>query len=226
MPPVSASQDSIVRNEHDSLPLDEVPLERLESEITELAAHINAATCRWLLLVAEFDRRRGWGDWECRSCAHWLNWKCGVDLGAAHEKVRVAHCLSRLPEVSAAFAAGQLSYSKVRAITRVATPETEAALVEMARQGTAAHLERIVRAYRKAQRVDELEQANRLHEDRSLRWHHDEDGSVVIRGRLTPEQGALVRKALEAAGEAVDEFSAEDSSTGSNRQDQRNADAL
>ncbi len=100
----------------------ELPLERLECEITELAGHINAATCRWLLLVAEFDRREGWGTWECRSCAHWLNWKCGIALSAAHEKVRVAHCLSKLPAVTASFAAGQLSYSKVRALTRVATP--------------------------------------------------------------------------------------------------------
>ncbi len=217
---------SIVDNAHDGLPLAEVPLERLESEITELAAHINAATCRWLLLVAEFDRRQGWGDWECRSCAHWLNWKCGIALSAAHEKVRVAHCLARLPAVTAAFAAGQLSYSKVRALTRVATPETEAALLEMATQGTAAHLERIVRAYRKAQRADELDEANRIHEDRSLQWRHDEDGSMVLQARLTPEQGALVRRALEAAGEVVDESSAEDSSTGSGRRDQRDADSL
>ena len=158
----------------EAAPLAEVPMERLESEITELAAHINAATCRWLLLVAEFDRRQGWGTWECRSCAHWLNWKCGIDLGAARERVRVARALDTLPAVTASFAAGQLSYSKVRALTRVATPETEEALLEMARQGTASHLERIVRAYRRARRGDEVDRANRLHENRSLRWYHDD----------------------------------------------------
>ncbi|MBW3549022.1 MAG: HNH endonuclease [Actinobacteria bacterium] len=203
----------------------DIPLERLESEITELAAHINAATCRWLLLVAEFDRREGWGTWECRSCAHWLNWKCGIDLGAARERVRVARALGELPEITASFAAGQLSYSKVRALTRVATPETEGALLEMARQGTAAHLERIVRAYRKAQRVDEMDEANRIHEDRSLRWHHDDDGTFVLQARLTPEQGALVRKALERAGEAVDDVSAETSEERRTHA-QCNADAL
>ena len=88
---------------------EDVPLERLESEITELAAHLNAAECRWLLLVAEFDRRQGWSTWECRSCAHWLNWKCGLDLTTGREKVRVAHCLRQLPTITAAFAAGRLS---------------------------------------------------------------------------------------------------------------------
>jgi hypothetical protein len=178
----------------DPVPLDEVPLERLESEITELAAHIAAGDCRWLLLVAEFDRRQGWGTWECRSCAHWLNWKCSIDLGAARERVRVARSLAALPAVTAAFAAGELSYSKVRALTRVAEPETEDALLEMARTGTASHLERIVRAYRRALGHEEVDQANRMHEVLSLQWQHDDDGTFVLRARLTPEQGALVRR--------------------------------
>ncbi len=222
---MSSAPAVIVRNERTVLSTTDMPLERLESEITELAAHINAATCRWLLLVAEFDRREGWGTWECRSCAHWLNWKCGIDLGAARERVRVARALGELPEITASFAAGQLSYSKVRALTRVATPETEAALLDMARQGTASHLERIVRAYRRAQRLDELDQANRMHEDRFLRWHHDDDGSFLLQARLTPEQGALVRKALERAGEGHDDVSAETSSERRSRV-RRDADAL
>ncbi len=221
---MDTSSPAIVGTER-FLSLTEVPLERLESEITELAAHINAATCRWMLLVAEFDRREGWGTWECRSCAHWLNWKCGIDLGAARERVRVARALGELPDITASFAAGQLSYSKVRAVTRVATPKTEAALLEMAKQGTASHLERIVRTYRKAQRLDELDEANRIHEDRSLRWRHDEDGTFVLQGRLTPEQGALVRKALERAGEADDDVSAETSEERRTHA-QRSADAL
>ncbi len=209
-----------------SVPLHEVPLERLESEITELAAHLNAAECRWLLLVAEFDRRQGWSTWECRSCAHWLNWKCGIALSAAHEKVRVAHCVARLPVVRASFAAGRLSYSKVRALSRVATPENEESLAELALAGTASHLERIVRAYRKVQRGDEVDEADALHEARFLRWHHDDDGSFLLQARLSPEQGAEVLKALELAREAVDESSAEDWSTGSATAAQRNADAL
>ncbi len=109
-------------------------------------------------------------------------------LGAARERIRVARSLGELPEITASFAAGQLSYSKVWAPTRVATPETEAALLEMAKQGTASHLERIVRAYRKAQRDDELDEVNRSHEARSLHRHHDDEGSFVLHARLTPDR--------------------------------------
>ena len=54
----------------------------LIDRITELAGHLNAANARWLALIAELDRRRGWAEWGVKSCAHWLNWKCGIDLGA------------------------------------------------------------------------------------------------------------------------------------------------
>src|SRR5687768_8654253 len=120
------------------------PLADLEAEITELTGHLNAAQYRWLILVAEFDRRKGWSDGACHSCAHWLNFKCGMALGAAREKLRVAHALQRLPQVSAAMARGELSYSKVRAITRVAGPGTEAYLLSIALHGTAHHVERVV----------------------------------------------------------------------------------
>ena len=201
-----------------------VPLERLESEITELAAHLNAAECRWLLLVAEFDRREGWATWECRSCASWLNWKCGIDLGAARERVRVARRLGELPSITAAFGAGQLSYSKVRALTRVATTDNEEALLEMARAGTASHLERIVRAYRAALGREDLDQANHVHEQRFVEWHCDDDGALVVRARLSAEQGALVHKALELAARAEEGVSAETSERLSTTQ--RRADAL
>src|SRR5512145_431162 len=105
----------------------------LEAQITELAGHLNAANHRWLVLIAEFDRRQGWSDGATQSCAHWLSWKCGVNLGAAREKVRVSHALATLPEISAAMRRGELSYSKVRAITRVATPATSAAQCRPAR---------------------------------------------------------------------------------------------
>src|SRR6266545_1345279 len=90
------------------------PLDELEAEITELAGHLNAAQHRWLTLIAEFDRRQGWSDGACRSCAHWLNFKCGIALGAAREKVRVARALGNLPRIDAALMLGQVSYSKVR----------------------------------------------------------------------------------------------------------------
>src|SRR6516164_8718393 len=105
-------------------PSPSLSLRELEAEITELAGHLNAAQHRWLTLIAEFDRRHGWNDGATKSCAHWLNYKCGIDLGAAREKVRVAHALQGLPAISAAMSCGQLSYSKVRALTRVACAAT------------------------------------------------------------------------------------------------------
>ena len=108
------------------------PLADIAHEIFTLAGHLNAANHRWLLLIAEFDRRAGWSDGATQSCAHWLNWKCGLAMGAAREKVRVARALENLPQVSAAMASGKLSYSKAREITRVATPETEDSLLSIA----------------------------------------------------------------------------------------------
>src|SRR6056297_141396 len=96
----------------------------IEDEITELAAHIHAATFRLLELIREFDEREGWGGPGLRSCAHWLNWKCSIGLGAAREKVRVAHALANLQKISDEFRQGRISFSKVRAMTRVATVNT------------------------------------------------------------------------------------------------------
>ena len=100
-----------------SLPESALSTDDLKARITELAGHLNAAQHRWLLLIAEFDRRQGWSDGSTHSCAHWLNWKCGIDLGAAREKLRVAHALESLPLITAAMARGEVSYSKVRALT-------------------------------------------------------------------------------------------------------------
>ena len=83
----------------------------LAAQITELSGHLNAANRRWLALIAEFDRRQGWADSVTQSCAHWLNWQCGINLGAAREKVRVAHALDELPLIGAAMARGELSYA-------------------------------------------------------------------------------------------------------------------
>ena len=105
-------------------------LAELEAQITELAGQLNAAKYRWLTLIAEFDRRHGWADGKLPSCAHWLNFKCGLNLGAAREKVRVAHALAGLPKIAAAMARGELSYSKVRALSRVACAATEETLAD------------------------------------------------------------------------------------------------
>lgn len=167
-----------------------MPTERLEEEMRGLAGHLAAATCAFLVLVGEYDDRRGWESWEALSCAHWLNWCCGVGMVAAREQVRVARRLRDLPTVRAEFAAGRLSYSKVRAITRVAHPAIEEGLVQLAQAATAAQLERACSALRRCQDLDEAEAAIREGEDhsierRSLQWSTDAaTGELIVRLRI------------------------------------------
>ncbi len=177
-------------------------LDRLGDEIAELSAHLEAATARLLDLIREFDARGGWSN-GFRSCAAWLSWRVGLDLGAAREKVRVARALGTLPSLAQALARGELSYAKVRALTRVATPETEERLLAVGRAGTAAHVERIVRGWRRVDRQAEAREAARQHASRALHVYQDEDGMVVLRGRLAPEVGALLMRALAAARETL-----------------------
>ncbi len=174
----------------------------LEDEITTLSASISIATWRLLMLIAELDRRGTWQQYGVLSCAHWLNWKCGIDMGAAREKVRVARALENLPLVSDALARGELSYSKARAITRVATPESQDYLLMVARHGTASHVEKLVRAYRRMERLQEAARARGAHAQRALRWTFEDDGSMVITVRLPADQGALVVQAIHAAVDA------------------------
>jgi hypothetical protein len=177
-----------------------MPVERLEREITRQAADINAATCRWLLLVGEFDRREGWAAWGCRSCSHWLSYRCGLSPAAGREQARVARLLEGLPEIRATFGRGELCYSQVRALTRVATAETEGQLVMIARHASAAQLERIVRGFRW---VLGYELGRPEHERRYVRCDYDDDGSLLGRARLPAEEGALVVAALEAGRDAL-----------------------
>ena len=147
------------------------------------------------------------GGWNTgfRSCAEWLSWRTGLDVGAAREKVRVARALGTLPHLAQALARGELSYAKVRALTRVATPENEHRLLKVGRAGTAAHVERIVRGWRWIDRQAERREAAAHHAQRALRVYHTENGAVVIRGRLAPEVGTLLLKALDAARETLDQ---------------------
>ncbi len=177
-------------------------LDRLGDEIAELSAHLDAATARLLDLIREFDARGGWNT-GFRSCAAWLSWRVGLDLGAARERVRMARALGTLPLPPQALGRGELSYSKVRGLTRVATPETEARLLAVGRAGTAAHVERIVRGWRCVDRRAEARETKRRHASRALHVYHDEDGMVILRGRLEPEVGALLMQALAAARESL-----------------------
>jgi hypothetical protein len=183
---------------------------QLESALTELAGHLNAATHRWLVLLAEFDSRNAWNGGGSQSCAHWLNWKCGIDMGAAREKVRVAHALTTLPLISDAMARGQLSYAKVRALTRVACAGTEKYLLSIALHGTAQHVENTVRHFRRAKEIEELSRDKEQQINRCLTYSFDDDGSLVFKGRLPAESGALVLKALQAAMASLEELTAGD----------------
>ncbi len=176
--------------------------EALGETIAALAARLHAATYELLVLLRDFDACNGWNT-GFLSCAHWLHWRTGIDLGAARQKVRVAKALGTLPRVSMAMQRGQLSYAKVRALTRVATTDDEAALLDLALAGTAAHVERFVRAGRRVDRAEAAKQAEVQHLNRQLSTWLDDDGMVVIRGRLTPEVGAVVQRALEAAADRL-----------------------
>ena len=178
--------------------------QQLADKITLLAGQLNAGNHRFLKLIGEYDERKAWvADGTIRSCAHWLNWKCGVSLTAAREKLRVARCLSALPKIDAAFATGEISYSKVRAMVRVATPENEDYLLMIAQYGTATQMEKLVGKYRSIQCANEDSQEKEQKEQRNVAYHQDDDGSWVIRARLPAETGALVVKAIEAVARPI-----------------------
>ncbi len=175
--------------------------ECLGDDIAELSARIQAATYELLVMLRAFDEREGWSGFQ--SCAHWLNWRTGLALGAAREKVRVARALGDLPLLSDAMRRGQLSYSKVRALTRVATPANELRLLGFAECAPASYVERLARAWARVDRQAAAADERRRHERRNLNTWVDDDGMVVIRGRLSPEVGAVVRRALEAAADRL-----------------------
>src|ERR1700678_4245551 len=205
-----------------------ISLAELEAQITELAGHLNAANYRWLTLIGQFDRRNGWADGKLPSCAHWLNFKCGLNLGAARERIRVAHALTGLPKIAASMARGELSYSKVRALTRVACETTEESFLMIALHGTAHHMERLVRGYRRAQDAEELSREAQQHTHRSVRYGFAEDGSLILKARLPALAGALLIEALDAALERVPdhEISAEREEECTLSFEHRRADAL
>ena len=187
----------------DETATDRESLTTLGNQIVELAGHLSAAHYRFLMLIAEWDRRKGWNDGSTQSCAHWLNWKCGIDMGAAREKVRTAHALTNLPNIAAAMQRGELSYAKVRALTRVACPNTENTLLTYALHGTAEHVERIVRDFRRCKEVEELGREAQQQASRKVSWFYDSDGMLNIKARLPAEAGQMFIKAMNAACEEI-----------------------
>jgi len=194
--------------DYDSAPYShacEAEHQHLADEITRLAGHINAANYRFLKLVAEFDKSGGWAGRGIRSCAHWLSWKCGLEMNAAREKVRVARKMEDLPRIDSAFASGKLSYSVVRAITRVATPATESQYLYLTEWATASQLEKLVRKHRWAQRLQEESREQLQHQQRKATVYQDDDGMWVLSARLPSVEGELVAKAIGAIVDQADD---------------------
>jgi hypothetical protein len=196
--------------------------DQLSDQITTLAGQINAATYRFLKLIAEFDRRQAWAGYGIRSCAHWLSWKCGLDMNTAREKVRVARALEELPAINAAFEKGELSFSKVRAMTRAATDINESYLLMIAEYGTTQQMETLVKSFRTVSRIEkfdvtanndadlgtseekkELNQQQFEQESRSVSCYQDDEGMWIIKAKLPAEEGALVAKVLQELGDNI-----------------------
>ena len=170
--------------------------------IAELCAHLDAGLYRLLTLLRRYDEEELWSGW--RSCAHWLNWRTGISLVAARERLRAARCLADLPLASAQMEKGRLSWSKVRALTRIATGENEERLVEFALHHTASQVERLVRAWRSAETAyAELDGPSELAARRHLTVRMTGDGMYEVRGLLLPEVGALLVEALDAAADEI-----------------------
>ncbi len=187
--------------------LNALPLPDLEVEVCSWAGRISAATCRWLTLIAAFDRRKGWSATGLPTCAHWLAWRCGIGLRASYEYLRVARALQTLPQISATFARGEISYSKVRAVTRVATPDTDAAWAHEAARCSARELERLVSLQSKIDSDGQDDREKNSDKKDSVRcsWHWNEDGTFFLIAHLDSERGAVVAKALAMAATSLDQ---------------------
>ena len=173
------------------------PINQLESEIVTLHARLCAEEYQFLVKLREFDLRQGWRSYHFNHCAEWLNMKCGISLSTGREKLRVAKALFFLPHISGAYQNGELSYSKVRAMTRVATEITERELLGYARKATASQVDQHCAGLRNVQRKFSTPCANRAHDQRSLRVTPTLDGRFLLNGELPEESARLVLKALE-----------------------------
>lgn len=171
-------------------------------EIAEISSQIDAATHRLLACIRRFDELEGWAGSGALTCAHWLTWRIGVGPGTAREYVRVARALGSLPKIDEALRRGQVSYSKVRALTRQANRENEAYLLEWATHSTGAQLEKVLAKYQQVLRhcghipVDEPE-------FRYVRRRHTASGMVRVEAQLLPEEAEIVWKALATARERI-----------------------
>ena len=199
-----------------ALPVPDRSIDELDAAICRLASRIHAVNYQLLVLVREFDDRMGWAKWSYPNCAEWLSWRCQISLSAAREKVRTAQALRDLSEISLAFREGRLSYTKVRALTRVAAMHDECALVRYALDATAPDVEERCRQIRNVH-PDSVHDARRVWEARSLSaWRNAARGTLCLRAELPLEVGELVMLAIERALEREEVASgvAETSSSG------------
>lgn len=183
------------------------PGEKLETEMRKLSGHIAAATCSFLVMLGEFDARKLWAPQECYTCAHWLSWRCGISMGTARDQVRVARRLRELPKVTEAFGKGQLSYSKARAICRVATAETEEQWITLAGNATAKILDRMASAWAQSKvRGEEwlkkmMNEETKEQESRRLRkltWLQQPNGDLRVELRIPAGvESEIFRNAIE-----------------------------
>jgi len=176
-----------------------LPIDDLDKAIVGLSTRINAETYELLVLIRQFDERAGWLRWGLMNCTEWLQWRCDLGVSAAREKLRVAHAIKTLPTIAAAFSDGELSYSKVRAMTRVVGPHNEQEFVTFALQTTTVRVEERCRELRCGQ-ADSVDIANRAFTNRSLRTQRNhEKGAMTITVELPIEMGEVLEKALDKA---------------------------
>jgi len=181
------------------MPANLTPIEELDKNILSLCTRINAATYELPVMVREFDERAGFLKWGLQNCAEWLAWRCDLNMATAREKVRVAHALKHLPLISSNFSTGELSYSKVKEMTRVANRENEQRLLEFALRHTAVTVAERCRELRCGKEAS-ISTAERAWANRSLRVRRDHERSMMtITVDLPIDTGELFEKALDKA---------------------------
>jgi len=200
----------------------------LERDLRDNAARIAALTCQWLTQVTEFVVRGLWADQGARTPGQWLSWACSMAPGTAREHIRVGLALRELPQVRERFAAGTLSYSKVRAITRVATPESQGMLLHIADSAPAADLERIITGARRQlgspdpragfggeQPVQQDEEADHAPIDPRSFHRVELDGDVVeFRIRMPTSDAAAFQERIERLVDLADSEAGTESAEG------------
>jgi Domain of unknown function (DUF222) len=178
-------------------------VDELAAALCELAGQIHAATAELVRLLGRLDAVEGWQGVGIRSLGHWASIYLGIDLRTAAQQARVGRQLDALPAIGAAADAGELGWSKLRLVAKVAEPDTETKWLELAREMSVGQLGRVVGAYRRASDTDDPDRSENHRERRGI-WLFDEpDGLVRVTGLLEPDDAAVLRAALAAHAELL-----------------------